>query len=97
MLKNDGDWINEKIAHIQAKGFNILGELPEVTVNRENEPILQGSGKDFQRYQESIHSIRTNIMIDKSLRDQRLITVTSLTPNEGKSSCCLQLHGLFPN
>jgi len=76
-------------------GFNILGELPEVKVARANEPILQGQGKRFGRYQEAIHSIRTNYMIDKSLRDNRLIAITSLTPNEGKSSCCLQLTRSF--
>jgi len=76
-------------------GFNILGELPEVKVARSNEPVLNGQGKRFGRYQEAIHSIRTNYMIDKSLCDNRLIAITSLTPNEGKSSCCLQLTRSF--
>jgi len=80
---------------VVSHGFNILGELPEVKIAKANEPVLQGSGKSFQRYQESIHSIRTNFMIDKSLRDKRLIAMTSLTANEGKSSCCLQLTRSF--
>lgn len=77
------------------QGFNIFGELPEVKIAKKNDPVLRGKGKDFQRYQEAIHSIRTNYIIDKSLSDNKLIAITSLMPNEGKSSCCLQLTRSF--
>jgi len=76
-------------------GFDILGELPEVKIENANAPVLRGKGKRFLRYQEAINSIRTNYMIDNTLSDNRLIAITSLTPNEGKSSCCLQLTRSF--
>ena len=54
-----------------------------------------GTGKQFEIYQESIRSIRTKVSLDKELGDQKIIAVTSLTPNEGKSSTCLQLAKSF--
>ncbi len=78
-----------------SQGFNILGELPEIKGVTAEHPVLKGHGKNFKLYQESIHSIRTNFMTEPSLHSQRLIAITSLMPNEGKSSCCLQLTRSF--
>ena len=75
--------------------FTVLGKLPEVKVVRAKEPIVSGKGKRFAAYQEAIRSIRTNYMVSKGSIENRLIAVTSLTPNEGKSSCCLQLARSF--
>ena len=75
--------------------FTVLGRLPEVKIARAKEPIVSGKGKRFAAYQEAICSIRTNYMVSKSSIENRLIAVTSLMPNEGKSSCCLQLARSF--
>ncbi|MDP4984775.1 GumC family protein [Pseudoalteromonas tunicata] len=78
-------------------GYKVLGELPRIRNKNKDksQPILLGSGKQFEIYQESIRSIRTKVMLDKELGDQKIIAVTSLTPNEGKSSTCLQMAKSF--
>ena len=78
-------------------GYKVLGELPKIRNKNKDksQPILMGTGKQFEIYQESIRSIRTKVSLDKELGDQKIIAVTSLTPNEGKSSTCLQLAKSF--
>ena len=82
---------------IHASGFRILGELPSIERPRgqRNQPIVDGYGENFDNYQESVRTIRTNLLLDPKLRNQRLIAVTSLTPSEGKSSSCIQLAKSF--
>ena len=82
---------------IQAYGFRILGELPSIKRSRgqRKQPVLDGYGENFDIYQESVRTIRTNLLLDPMLREQKLIAVTSLTPSEGKSSTCIQLAKSF--
>ncbi len=80
---------------VMQNNFRVLGELPNIKHSNGKQPILDSRCKNFANYQESIRSIRTNLLIDKSLSQQRLVAVTSLNANEGKSSFCLQLAKSF--
>ncbi|PAJ76363.1 hypothetical protein CJF42_00225 [Pseudoalteromonas sp. NBT06-2] len=78
-------------------GYKVIGEIPKVKRRGKNKslPIISGNGKQFEIYEECIRSIRTKIYLDRELNKQKLIAVSSLTPNEGKSSTCLQLAKSF--
>ncbi len=84
-----------KIAHHH--GFKVIGELPKLRRRGKNKhlPILSGQGKPFEIYQECVRSIRTKISLDNQLAGETIIAISSLTPNEGKSSTCLQLAKSF--
>ncbi|WP_111977697.1 GumC family protein [Algibacillus agarilyticus] len=78
-------------------GYKVIGELPRLKLKRKNKelPILMGSGKYFEIYQECIHAIRTKFALDRTLSNQKLIAISSLMPHEGKSTTCLQLAKSF--
>ncbi len=78
-------------------GYKIIGELPKLRLKRKlkNKPIVEGYGKQFTVYQECMNTIRTKISLDPELSKNNLIALTSLTPNEGKSSTCIQLAKSF--
>jgi len=78
-------------------GYKVIGEIPKVRRRGKNKslPIISGNGKQFDIYEECIRSIRTKISLDRELNKQKLIAISSLTPNEGKSSTCLQLAKSF--
>ncbi len=90
--------VTSKYRHIASRfGYKLLGVVPQIRVKGidKNLPVIQQSGKQYTLYQEYIRSLRTNILLDKQLGSQRLLALTSISPNEGKSSICLQLAKSF--
>lgn len=90
--------VTAKYRQIAARfGFKLIGVVPQIRVKgiHKNLPVIQQSGKQYTLYQEYIRSIRTNILLDKMLSQQKLLAFTSIAPNEGKSSICLQLAKSF--
>lgn len=90
--------VTSKYRHIASRyGYKLLGVVPQIRIKGidRNLPVIQQSGKQYTLYQEYIRSLRTNILLDKQLSSQRLLALTSISPNEGKSSICLQLAKSF--
>lgn len=90
--------VTSKYRHIASRyGYKLLGVVPQIRIKGidRNLPVIQQSGKQYTLYQEYIRSLRTNILLDKQLSTQRLLALTSISPNEGKSSICLQLAKSF--
>jgi succinoglycan biosynthesis transport protein ExoP len=90
--------VTSKYRHIATRyGYKLLGVVPQIRIKGidRNLPVIQQSGKQYTLYQEYIRSLRTNILLDKQLSTQRLLALTSISPNEGKSSICLQLAKSF--
>lgn len=90
--------VTSKYRHIAARhGYKLLGVVPQIRIKGidRNLPVIQQSGKQYTLYQEYIRSLWTNILLDKQLSTQRLLALTSISPNEGKSSICLQLAKSF--
>lgn len=90
--------VTSKYRHVaQRFGYKLLGVVPQIRVKGidKNLPVIHQKGKQYTLYQEYIRSLRTNILLDKQLSHQRLLALTSISPNEGKSSICLQLAKSF--
>lgn len=90
--------VTSKYRHIASRyGYKLLGVVPQIRIKGidRNLPVIQQSGQQYTLYQEYIRSLRTNILLDKQLSTQRLLALTSISPNEGKSSICLQLAKSF--
>lgn len=90
--------VTSKYRHVANRfGYKLLGVVPQIRVKGidKNLPVIYQKGKQYTLYQEYIRSLRTNILLDKYLSQQRLLALTSISPNEGKSSICLQLAKSF--
>jgi succinoglycan biosynthesis transport protein ExoP len=90
--------VTSKYRHIAARfGYKLIGVVPQIRVKGIDKalPVIRQSGKQYTLYQEYIRSIRTNILLDKHLNTQKILALTSISPNEGKSSICLQLAKSF--
>lgn len=90
--------VTSKYRHVAHRfGYKLLGVVPQIRVKGidKNLPVIHQKGKQYTLYQEYIRSLRTNILLDKQLSQQRLLALTSISPNEGKSSICLQLAKSF--
>lgn len=90
--------VASKYRHVAHRfGYRLLGVVPQIRVKGidKNLPVIFQKGKQYTLYQEYIRSLRTNILLDKQLNTQRLLALTSISPNEGKSSICLQLAKSF--
>lgn len=90
--------VTSKYRHVANRfGYKLLGVVPQIRVKGIDKslPVIYQKGKQYTLYQEYIRSLRTNILLDKHLSQQRLLALTSISPNEGKSSICLQLAKSF--
>lgn len=90
--------VTSKYRHVANRfGYKLLGVVPQIRVKGIDKslPVVYQKGKQYTLYQEYIRSLRTNILLDKHLSQQRLLALTSISPNEGKSSICLQLAKSF--
>jgi len=90
--------VASRYRHVAARlGYRLLGVVPQIRVKgiHKNLPVIQQSGKQYVLYQEYIRSLRTSILLDKQLGQQKLLAITSISPSEGKSSICLQLAKSF--
>ena len=90
--------VTAKYRHIANRfGYKLIGVVPQIRVKGIDKtlPVIRQAGKQYTLYQEYIRSLRTNILLDKHLSTQKMLALTSISPNEGKSSICLQLAKSF--
>ncbi len=82
-----------------AKMFNtkILGVIPKIRVRRSNKkkPLFELDSAKHMNFLESLRSTRTNILLDANLSRQKVIAITSISPNDGKSTMSIQLAKSF--
>jgi capsular exopolysaccharide synthesis family protein len=83
-----GDASNlEMLSHLP-----VLGEIAQLPVRRRG--VRKSSdqmGMGLRMFEESITSLQTTLMLAEDLRDLRVLTVTSATMHEGKTSVAAQL------
>lgn len=79
--------VNSRQELEQITSLSVIGEIPSLTFRR--------SGRGYQRalgpYQESIDSLRTQLVLSDSLSSKQVLAVTSAVSGEGKTSVSAQL------
>ncbi|GAB2989653.1 GumC family protein [Psychrosphaera aestuarii] len=81
-----------------ARSYNtkIIGVVPKIKVRGvRKKPLVQLDPSKHMNFMEALRSTRTNILLDGKLSRQKVIAVTSITPNDGKSSLSIQLANSF--
>lgn len=82
-----------------AQRFNtkVIGAIPKIKVKRAMKKgvITYLDDKKHANYIESIRSIRTSILLDKVRSKHKVIAITSISPDDGKSSLAMQLAKCF--
>lgn len=75
----------------------VIGIIPKIKIKkRHKDAVLTKIDKvKYSSFIESIRSIRTNILLDKVRSKQKVIAITSINPNDGKSSLSIQLAECF--
>jgi len=76
-------------AHLPVIGE--IARLPVRGVGAWGRSISGRFGQDLRVFEESVDSLRTSITLSESLRDMRVLVVTSAANNEGKTSVSVQL------
>lgn len=80
-----------------ARNYNtrILGVIPKVKVKQKNKPLHELDMNKHMNFFEAMRTARSNILVDNHLSKQKVIAITSISPNDGKSSLSIQLAGSF--
>ncbi len=81
-----------------AKTYNtkILGVIPKIRVRGTGKkPLIKVDNVKHMNFMEALRSTRTNILLDRELASQKVIAITSISPNDGKSTLSIQLARSF--
>lgn len=81
-----------------AKGYNtkIIGVVPKIKIRKgRKKPLSSVDSSKHMNFLEAIRSARTNILLDAKLSRQKVIAITSISPNDGKSSLSIQIARSF--
>ena len=75
----------------------VIGTIPKIKIRKSDKKhVLTHINRErHDGFIEAIRSIRTNILLDKKLSKQQVIAITSINPNDGKSSLSIQLSDCF--
>ena len=77
-------------------GTRVIGAVPKIKIKgRKKEVITKLDLEKHRGFIESLRSVRTSILLDKKLSKQKVIAITSVSPNDGKSSLSIQLAKSF--
>ncbi len=77
-------------------GTKIVGVVPKIRIGRgKKRPLTSIDSKKHMNFLEAIRSTRTNILLDPQLSRQKVVAVTSISPNDGKSSLSIQVAKSF--
>ena len=77
-------------------GTKIVGVVPKIRIGRgKKRPLTSIDSKKHMNFLEAIRSTRTNILLDPQLSRQKVVAVTSISPNDGKSSLSIQIAKSF--
>lgn len=75
-------------------GTKVIGTVPKLT--KSDKGVITGVDENKQiKFIESIRSIRTSILLDKERSKHEIIAITSISPNDGKSTLAFQLSKSF--
>ena len=77
-------------------GTRVIGIIPRIKVKGRKKDVI--TTLDFNKHRgfiEALRSVRTSILLDKKLSKRKVIAVTSISPNDGKSSLSIQLAKSF--
>ena len=76
-------------------GTKVIGLVPKLT-KLENKGVLTKINEDKHiKFIEATRSIRTSILLNKERSDDQIIAITSISPNDGKSTLAYQLSNCF--
>ncbi len=79
-----------------AYNTRVLGIIPKIKVKGvKGKPLYELDINKHMNFYEALRSTRTNIMLDNELSTQKVIAVTSISPNDGKTSLSIQLAASF--
>lgn len=75
----------------------IIGVVPKLKLKRKDKKkvIAEIDHEKHASFLEAIRTIRTNILLDKKRSKQKVIAITSVNPNDGKSTLSIQLAESF--
>ena len=74
----------------------LVGIIPKVKIRKnKNKPLYALDSTKHMSFYEALRTTRTNILLDGKLSQQKVIAVTSITPNDGKSTLSIQLAASF--
>ena len=75
----------------------VIGTVPKIKMKKslKNDVLTHLDRAKHAGFIEAIRSIRTNILLDKVRSKQKVIAITSINPNDGKSSLSIQLADCF--
>lgn len=74
----------------------VLGIIPKIKVKgMKGKPLYELDINKHMNFYEALRSTRTNIMLDNELSKQKVIAVTSISPNDGKTSLSIQMAASF--
>lgn len=74
----------------------LVGIIPKIKVSKnKDKPLYALDMNKHEQFFEAMRTTRTNILLDSKLSKQKVIAVTSITPNDGKSTLSIQLAASF--
>ncbi|MDO6721349.1 polysaccharide biosynthesis tyrosine autokinase [Psychrosphaera sp. 1_MG-2023] len=74
----------------------LVGIIPKIKVTKnKDKPLYALDMNKHEQFFEALRTTRTNILLDNKLAAQKVIAVTSITPNDGKSTLSIQLAASF--
>ena len=84
-----------KFRKLAAKqGTKVIGSIPKVK-KKQKGVLTKVDNKLNAGFIEAIRSLRTSILLDKNRSKHKVIAITSISPNDGKSSLAFQLSNCF--
>jgi len=77
----------------QHANLSVVGEIARLPTRASvsKGTALARGGRNLRMFEESIDSLRTRLVLSESLRDMKVVVVTSAANNEGKTSVAVQL------
>jgi capsular exopolysaccharide synthesis family protein len=78
-------------------GTKVIGTIPKIKIRKSDkrDVLTHINRQRHSGFVEAIRTIRTNILLDRQLSKQKVIAITSINPNDGKSSLSIQLADCF--
>ena len=74
----------------------LVGIIPKVKIRKnKHKPLYALDSTKHLAFYESLRTTRTNILLDNELSQQKVVAITSISPNDGKSTLSIQLAASF--
>ena len=77
-------------------GTKVIGAVPKVKRKKKQKGVLTNvDPKQNPGFVEAVRSLRTSILLDKKRSKHKVIAITSISPDDGKSTLAFQLSKCF--